>query len=835
MYNFKESESKWQKAWNDAEIFLSKEDAAQKKYYVLEMFPYPSGKIHIGHVRNYTIGDIVARYKRQKGFNVLHPIGWDSFGLPAENAAFDNSCHPKDWTLSNIKTMRGQLQSFGFSYDWKKEIATCDENYYKHQQRFFIELFNAGLIYRKESEVNWDPVDNCVLANEQVIDGRGWRSGAIVEKRNLKQWFMRITDYAEELLQGIQSLKGWPEKIKIMQNNWIGYSKGINIKFKLENSDDFINVFSTRPETIFGASFIALAPTHNISQKLAIKDDRVSEFIKECQKLTKLSDIETAEKNGIFTGLYTIHPFTSEKLPIYVANFILGNYGTGAIFGSPAHDERDNEFAKKYALKITKVIKSNSNDECYTGLEGTIINSSFLNGLNVLDARKRVINELEKKGCGESVTNYRLRDWGVSRQRYWGAPIPMIHCLNCGIVPESLENLPIKLPYDVSFDKTGNPLANHPTWKFCKCPKCKKDAIRDTDTMDTFVDSSWYFNRFCSTSLDDQPFDDKSVKYWMNVDQYIGGIEHAILHLLYARFFNRALYNIGYGTGGEPFENLLTQGMVCHPVYKTSEGKYLFPYEVSKDSSGKATYNGKEVIIERSCKMSKSKKNVVDPDKIIKVYGADAIRLFIVSDSPVDKDLEWSDENLDGCWRFLNRVYKLAEMYDNAASANITTKESKLLSEVNKAIKIISEFYEAFHFNKAIAALREFTNKIYEAIANKDDKDHINLAIRSLILLISPITPHLSEEMWHKIGFQNFVSTHPWPVFDEKLILENECVIAVQINGKLRATLNTENNLDQDNVLKIAMSEPSVIKFTAGLEVKKVIYVKNKVLNIVVK
>lgn len=838
MYNFKKSEKKWQEIWDESKIFKSAKNLERKKYYVLEMFPYPSGRIHMGHVRNYTIADIISRYKRQQGFNVLHPIGWDSFGLPAENAAFDNSKHPKDWTISNIQAMKSQLKAFGFSYDWDREITTCNENYYKHQQRFFIELFNKGLIYRKESEVNWDPVDNCVLANEQVIDGRGWRSGAIVEKRKLKQWFMKITDYAEELLEGLDSLDGWPEKIKTMQRNWIGKSYGANIRFQIDGIDDSITIFSTRPETIFGASFIAISVNHEISSRLAKEDKKFLDFIAECAKENQENDSENCEKLGIYTNLNVIHPFTGKLIPVYISNFVLDTYGTGAIFGCPAHDERDYEFAKKYAIPIHKVIKSDSDDECYAGYIGEIINSEFLNGMSVTKAKKAIIDMVTAEGLGEAQTNYKLRDWGVSRQRYWGAPIPIVHCPKCGVVAEKIENLPIELPYDATFDNPGNPLDRHPHWKYCKCPVCGEDATRDTDTMDTFVDSSWYFARFCSPKVDDKPFDDSELSYWMNVDQYIGGIEHAILHLLYSRFFNRALNSIGYPTRGEPFKNLLTQGMVCHPIYKTESGKYLFPKEVEKDNDGQLVHNGEPVIVERSCKMSKSKKNVVDPDEIINVYGADAVRLFIVSDSPIDKDLEWSEESLEGCWRFLNRVYKLAEDYNQLKSSRQDASDQECdnsyTTETHKTIQSVSKCYETFQFNKSIAILREFTNTLYSWISSKIDPKNIIEGIETLVLLISPITPHLSEEMWSEIGFTDMVSNHLWPEFDPAKCAEKDCTIAVQVNGKVRATLQAPVDSDQETVYSKATSIPQVSKFLNGKEVRKVIFVSNKVLNIVV-
>lgn len=843
MYNFIDVESKWQKRWNSAKVFnntfkiFDKSDSGQNKsnknkYYVLEMFPYPSGRIHMGHVRNYTIGDIIARYKRIKGFNVFHPIGWDSFGLPAENAAFEHKNHPKDWTLSNISIMKKQLEAFGFSYNWDVEVITCMPDYYKHQQKFFIELFKQGIVYKKESEVNWDPVENSVLANEQVIDGRGWRSGAIIEKRKLNQWFLKISNYSEELLDGLSTLDGWSEKIKTMQKNWIGKSVGANIIFNISDSNESINVFSTRPDTIFGASFIAISVNHTLVGKLSYNLE-ISKYIKDNTSSTQTNE-SINSKSGIFTGLYAIHPFTSEKLPIYIANFVLDTYGTGAIFGCPAHDIRDFEFATKYNLPIKEVIETNADDLPYTG-DGKLINSEFLNGLSVDEAKKNVIEKLIEINAGSAKTCYKLRDWGISRQRYWGTPIPIVYCKKCGIAPEKIENLPIELPYDVDFNKPGNPLDNHKTWKYCKCPNCGSSATRDTDTMDTFVDSSWYFARYCRENSTKEPFDKNLLNYLMPVDQYIGGIEHAILHLLYARFFNRMLNKLGYINTKEPFKNLLTQGMVCHPIYKTQSGKYLFPKEITKSEDGKYLYDNQQVIVENSCKMSKSKKNVVDPDEIIKIYGADAIRLFIVSDSPVDNDLEWSDENLDGCWRFLNRFYKLLDFYNteqnNQANPDLS---NKFKIEINKAIYSVTNFFETFQFNKAIASIRDFTNKIYEAKAAKIGGELLNEAIKNAIILISPITPHLSEEMWEKIGCKNMVIESELPTFDPAFLENNNCSIVIQINGKLRSSLVVEKGKNKDEVLSLAQELPNISKFLLNKQIIKIIFVQDKVLNIVV-
>lgn len=833
MYNFKETEKKWQKKWDEIGAFTGKADSSKEKYYVLEMFPYPSGKIHMGHVRNYTIGDIIARYKKQQGFNVLHPIGWDSFGLPAENAAFENNEHPQNWTVSNIKIMRDQLKAFGFSYDWNREIKTCDSSYYRHQQRIFIELFKRGLLYRKEAEVNWDPVDNCVLANEQVIDGRGWRSNAVVEKRKLNQWFLKISDYSQELLDGLNNLPGWPEKIKTMQKNWIGRSVGANILFAVPGSNATIKVFSTRPETVFGATFIALSFDHQIAVELALQNEQIQQFISSNNRHIKTSDIDCEEKLGMLTPITAVNPFTHKELPVYIANFVLSSYGTGAIFGCPAHDERDREFALKYEIPIKSVIAHKAKTDCYTGTDGVMINSGFLDALSVLTARKVILDRLAETNKGAPAVTYKLRDWGVSRQRYWGAPIPMVHCNKCGIVPESVESLPVELPYDVAFDKPGNPLENHPKWKYCKCPKCGGEAVRDTDTMDTFVDSSWYFARFCSPEAKQDAVDNNDLSYWMPVDQYIGGIEHAILHLLYARFFTRLLNKLGYKTNPEPFKNLLTQGMVCHPIYRTKDGQYLFPKSVSKDDNSRLNYNGHEVIVERSAKMSKSKKNVVDPDDIIKVYGADAIRLFIVSDSPVDKDLEWSDESLDGCWKFLNRVYRLLELYKDGAKKKIK-KVSKIKVDINKAIKQVSFAYESFQFNKSIALIRDFVNKIYDYASKEPESPDLPQAIETVIKLISPITPHLSEEMWEKIGKADTISLSDWPLADDSLLVESEHTVAVQICGKFRGTVTCQTDADQNDVMEKVVAAQETNKFLKDKEIQKVIYVKNKIINIII-
>ncbi|MEP2815745.1 MAG: leucine--tRNA ligase, partial [Alphaproteobacteria bacterium] len=667
-YNVKENEQKWQAAWDDKGCFQVREDNDRPKYYVLEMFPYPSGRIHMGHVRNYTLGDVVARYKKARGFNVLHPMGWDAFGLPAENAAIENKVPPAQWTRENIATMRRQLKTMGLSYDWDRELATCEPGYYRHEQKMFLDFLANGLVYRKESWVNWDPVENTVLANEQVIDGRGWRSGALVEKRQLSQWFLKITDYAEELLKGIETLDRWPDRVRLMQENWIGRSEGAHVRFQFDGRDGQLDIYTTRPDTLFGASFCAVAANHPLAQELARGNPDLADFVAECNRLgTSEAAIETAEKMGFDTGVKVLHPFIDgHTLPVYVANFVLMDYGTGAIFGCPAHDQRDLDFARKYGLPVLPVVAPKGTDatavtvgdEAFTD-DGLLINSDFLDGLAVPDAKSKIIDRLEDMGIGTRAVNYRLRDWGVSRQRYWGCPIPIIHCGDCGIVPVPETDLPVELPADVDFSETGNPLARHPSWKHVACPTCGKPAERETDTFDTFFESSWYFARFCNPASD-APLDRAAVDYWLPVDQYIGGIEHAVLHLLYSRFFTRALKKCGYLSVEEPFAGLLTQGMVCHQTFKDAAGKWLLPSQVVFDGdAAKHAETGQPVTLGRSEKMSKSKKNVVDPEAIIGAYGADTARLFMLSDSPPDRDLEWTDAGVDGAWRYLNRLWRL--------------------------------------------------------------------------------------------------------------------------------------------------------------------------------
>ncbi len=851
-YNAKEVELAWQARWEERETFRVTEDESRKKYYVLEMFPYPSGRIHMGHVRNYTLGDVLARYKRARGFNVLHPMGWDAFGMPAENAAIERGVHPAQWTRENIAAMRRELKTMGLSYDWSREFATCEPEYYRHEQRMFLDFLDKGLVYRKESWVNWDPVDRTVLANEQVIDGRGWRSGAVIERRLLPQWMMRITAYADDLLDSLERLERWPERVRLMQANWIGRSEGMRIFFEIDGRDERLEVFTTRPDTIFGMSFCALSPNHPLARSLAEDDPELAAFIAECNALgTSEEAIERAEKKGYRTALTVRHPFRKDvRVPVFVANFVLMEYGTGAIFGCPAHDQRDLDFARKYGLPVVPVVAPKGTaaadmtigDTAYTG-DGVAINSDFLDGLAVAEAKAAVAERMEAEGIGKRTITYRLRDWGVSRQRYWGCPIPVIHCGDCGVVPVPRDALPVTLPEDVDFSQPGNPLDRHPTWKHVDCPKCGRPATRETDTFDTFVESSWYFARFACANAE-EPLDRRAVDYWLPVDQYIGGIEHAILHLLYSRFFTRALRDCGYLDFDEPFTGLLTQGMVCHQTFRDADGNWLFPEEVTRDEDG--TYRhaetGAPVTVGRSEKMSKSRRNVVDPAAIIEAYGADTARLFMLSDSPPERDLEWTDAGVEGAWRYLNRLWRMATepavpltAPDEPPPAQFDPRALAVRRATHKAIAAVTGDLERFHFNRAVARIRELTN----ALSELDPKTPaagwvLREGLEALVRLIGPMTPHIAEELWSRLGHETLLADTPWPEADPALVADDTVTIAVQVNGKLRHRLELPRDADKETVERAALDCEAVQRAIGGKPVRRVIVVPNRIVNLVV-
>jgi leucyl-tRNA synthetase len=849
-YNFKEAEARWQRTWAERGTFGVKTDPARPKYYVLEMFPYPSGKLHVGHVRNYTMGDMVARYKRAQGFNVLHPMGWDAFGLPAENAAMASKIHPAEWTYANIATMREQLQRMGLSYDWSREIATCHPEYYRHEQKMFLDFLKADLAYRRESWVNWDPVENTVLANEQVIDGRGWRSGALVEKRLLSQWFLRITHYAEDLLAALPTLERWPERVRVMQENWIGRSEGARVFFGIAGRNDRLEIFTTRPDTLFGASFCALSPNHPLAAELAKGNPALADFIAECNRMgTSEAVLETAEKKGFDTGVKVLHPLVkSWALPLYVANFVLMEYGTGAIFGCPAHDQRDLDFARKYRLTVRPVVLPPGGDpqtfaiadEAYVE-DGTIINSDFLDGLPVAEAKRRVNQRLEAMGVGQGTVVWRLRDWGVSRQRYWGCPIPVIHCPGCGIVAVPEKDLPVELPLDVSFDKPGNPLDHHPTWKHTTCPQCGGAALRETDTFDTFFESSWYFDRFCSPRSD-KPFARGDVDYWMPVDQYIGGIEHAVLHLLYSRFFSRALRDCGYLDVKEPFAGLFTQGMVCHETYQDPDGQWLFPEEIHRDAEGRALdRQSRTVTVGRNEKMSKSKKNVVGLEAIVDGYGADTARLYLLSDSPPERDLEWTDAGIEGAWRYVNRLHRLVTEppvalppRQAAAPNELSPAAEKTRRATHRTIAAVTDHIEKFRFNSAVARIRELTNALEELSDGPGASAVMREGIEVAVRLIGPMMPHLAEELWQALGYERLLADEPWPAYDPALIVEDRVTVAVQVNGKLRATVELPRDADQESAEQAALALPAVQRAMEGKPMRKLIYVANRIINVVV-
>ena len=768
-YNFRETETKWQQVWREQQLFEVAADPSRPKYYVLEMFPYPSGKLHVGHLRNYTMGDLVTRYRRAQGYNVLHPMGWDAFGLPAENAAIAEGIHPAVWTRENIVTMRAQLERMGFAYDWSREIAACHPEYYRHEQKMFLDFLAAGLAYRKESWVNWDPVENTVLANEQVVDGRGWRSNAIVEKRLLAQWNLRITAFTEELLEAIHGLERWPERVRLMQENWIGRSEGARVYFDIAGRDERIEVFTTRQDTLFGASFVALSPNHPLAQRLAEDDAELAAFIAECNRMgTSEAVIETAEKRGYATVLEAVHPFDPEwRVPVWVANFVLMEYGTGAIFGCPAHDQRDLEFARKYGLPVIPVVLPPGSEPARFAIgevayveDGVLFNSDFLDGLPVAEAKRVAGERLEALGRGERTIAYRLRDWGVSRQRYWGCPIPVVHCPDCGIVPVPESDLPVTLPEDVSFAAPGNPLAHHPTWQYVECPRCHAPARRETDTLDTFVDSSWYFLRFCSARAP-VAFERQAVDYWMPVDQYIGGVEHAVLHLLYSRFFTRALKQCGYLDLDEPFAGLFTQGMVCHQTYQNETGEWLFPEAVETDGAGGfVDAAGRPVTAGRHEKMSKSKKNIVGLDAIVETYGADTARLYVLSDSPPERDLEWTETGIEGIWRYVNRLWRMVSEPPaplpppgTQADAGLSPTVMALRRTIHQTIAAVTDDLDKFRFNRAVARIRELTNAIEELpegtlLSEAGAPAALREGLEILARLLCPMMPHLAEEMW---------------------------------------------------------------------------------------
>ncbi len=855
-YNPKETEPKWRKAWADADAFRAVIEPGKPKYYVLEMFPYPSGRLHMGHVRNYALGDVIARFKRARGFSVLHPMGWDAFGLPAENAAMERGVDPKGWTYDNIARMRSELKELGLSIDWSREFATCDLAYYGQQQALFLDLYQRGLVYRREGLVNWDPVDMTVLANEQVVDGRGWRSGAVVEKRKLNQWFLRITDYADQLTDDLETLDRWPEKVRVMQENWIGRSKGLTFSFKFAEAapagfDDGLEVYTTRPDTLFGASFVAIAADHPLAQQVAAANPKAAAFIEECRKGgASQAEIDTAEKLGFDTGVRVRHPFDeSWELPVWIANFVLMDYGAGALFGCPAHDQRDLDFASKYGLPVIPVVLPPGadpatfavGDEPYVG-PGTIFHSKFLDGLEVEAAKAAAIAKMEALGQGQGATVFRLRDWGVARQRAWGCPIPVVHCDKDGVVPLPKSALPVALPDDLEFGKPGNALARHPTWKHTTCPQCGGAATREVDTLDTFVDSSWYFARFTNPDFA-TPIDKQAADYWMPVDQYIGGIEHAVLHLLYARFITKALADDDQLKVREPFAGLFTQGMVTHETYRKQSGEWLEPKDVEVTAEGKTRRarlieTGEPVTIGDVEKMSKSKKNTVAPEEIFDVYGVDAARLFVLSDSPPERDAQWSNAGVQGAWRFVNRVWDEfdGEHEGGAVSTDTDEAATALRRATHKLVKQVTEAIDTFRFNSGIARLYEFLNLLKANPAEKASPALLAArreALSAFSRLIAPFTPHLAEECWARIGGEGMVTTAPWPVFDAALTEEAVRILPVQVNGKRRGEISAPAGATQAEVEKIVLDDPEITRRLEGLTIRKVIVVPDRIVNIV--
>ncbi len=837
--NFQVIEKKWQSSFDKEKLYNNK---GSKKFYCLEMFPYPSGKIHMGHVRNYTIGDVIARFKFMNGYNVLHPMGWDAFGLPAENAAKENNLHPKKWTERNISEMKRQLKLMGLSIDWDLEVSTCHESYYKHQQEIFIDFYNKGLVKRKENYVNWDPVEQTVLANEQVVNGKGWRSGAVVERKKLSQWFFDISKFSDDLLKGLDELNNWPEKVKIMQKNWIGKSIGCEINFEIQGENKKINVFTTRPDTIFGASFLAVSVDHPICEKF-LKNDKFNSFKNECLKVgTTEEALANAEKIGYDTNLFATHPFIKGKtIPVYVANFILMDYGTGAIFGCPAHDQRDLDFAKKYNLEIKEVVSDNPTksknfknlSEAFTD-DGTLINSDFLDGLTVEQAKDKIIKEIEKLRIGKKKITFRLKDWGISRQRYWGCPIPMIHLEDGSIVPVDKSELPIKLPEDIDLNQNGNPLESHKSWKNTVHKKTGKSAIRETDTLDTFVDSSWYFLRFCSPKISSEPFDIEKVNYWMPVDQYIGGIEHAILHLLYSRFFMRALKkNNQKIKDNEPFKGLFTQGMVCHETYKDQNGKWLNPSEVEKNSNGtfQKISDKTKVIVGSSESMSKSKKNVVDPENMIKSYGADSVRWFILSDSPPEKDIQWSNQGVNAAHKFLQKIYNLCCEIKKSSEKKNNLDENfnlKMNSYINKITKSINDF----NLNVVVANVYEIYNLFQSHIAKEVSDSCLKINLIKLMKMLIPFTPHIAYECLEMLGAKEIKT---WPKIDAKLIQQEKVKMAIQINGRTKEVIEIDRGVGQVSVEKICKNNAKVKNKILNQPINKIIFVKDKIINFITK
>lgn len=840
--NLTEIEKKWQTRWAQQQLFATTEDSNKPKYYVLEMFPYPSGKIHVGHLRNYCIGDVIARFKRSQGYNILHPIGWDAFGLPAENAAIQNNVHPSNWVEDNIATMKKQLISIGLSYDWNREIATHTPKYYVHEQKFFLRMLQAGLAYQKESMVNWDPIDQTVLANEQVVNGRGWRSGALVETRNLKQWFIKNTDYAERLLSGLKDLREWPENVKLMQEKWIGKSVGANINFCIKGINAAIEVFSTKPETLFGAAFVAVSYNHPIVSKYVHITPEVQQFIDKCSKIS-ISNIQMdlMEKTGIMTNLNVIHPVdNSIELPVIIANFVLLEYGTGAVFGCPAHDERDHVVAKLLGLNIKQVITPINKDldvdienQAYIG-EGIMINSECLNDLTTAVAKQKIINELEAKNIGKQAINYRLKDWGISRQRFWGCPIPVIHCKNCGTLPVPEQDLPIVLPVDnVVFSGKGNPLDNHPTWKYIRCHECGSEAVRETDTFDTFFESSWYFARFCSPKSE-LMVDKKAANHWLPVDQYIGGIEHAVMHLLYARFITMVMHDLGYLQIQEPFKALMTQGMVLHKTYCDQSGNWLYPDAVimDKNESARCKATNQPVIVGKLEKMSKSKKNVVDLESVLQLYGADVARMFVLSDTPPEKDLEWSSCGMNGCQRFMQKLYNFALKVKDTKLLISSQGDKILRSKTHTTIKEVTQEIENYRLNKAIARLRELYNYLAQ---QRELSQEVKMSFLSLVQLLYPFIPHLSEELWSILGeTEKMLSQLSWPEYKQEYILTEQVTIAVQINGKLRSLYECDIDTAEQDIKDAVLKLETVTKYIANNTIKKHIFVPNKIFNIII-